>query len=74
MPKSEILAIGDGVHTDIAGAAGAGIASVFIASGLHAPANSGGEAGGDALDAAHLDALFAHTNPRPIAAMRALVW
>jgi HAD superfamily hydrolase (TIGR01459 family) len=74
VPKSEILAIGDGVHTDIAGAAGAGIASVFIASGLHAPANSGGEAGGDALDAAHLDALFAHTNPRPIAAMRALVW
>jgi len=73
VPKSEILAIGDGVHTDIAGAAGAGIASLFIASGLHAPANSGGEAGGS-LDAPHLDALFAHTNPRPIAAMRALVW
>jgi HAD superfamily hydrolase (TIGR01459 family) len=74
VPKGEILAIGDGVHTDIAGAAGAGIASLFIASGLHAPANSGGEAGGDALDAPHLDALFAHANPRPIAAMRALVW
>ncbi|MGE3529495.1 MAG: TIGR01459 family HAD-type hydrolase [Methyloceanibacter sp.] len=74
VPKDEILAVGDGVHTDIAGAAGAGIASVFIASGLHLPANSGGEAGGDVLDAAHLDALFAHTNPRPVAAMRALVW
>jgi ribonucleotide monophosphatase NagD (HAD superfamily) len=70
--KGEILAVGDGVHTDIAGAAGAGIASVFIASGLHAPANSGGEAGGDALDAAHLDALFAHrpARSRPCA----LVW
>jgi hypothetical protein len=32
---------------------------------LHAPASSGGEAGGDALDAAHLDALFAHTNSAP---------
>jgi HAD superfamily hydrolase (TIGR01459 family) len=74
VPKGEILAIGDGVHTDIAGAAGAGIASLFIASGLHAPANSGGEAGDDALDASHLDQLFAHANPRPIAAMRALVW
>ena len=74
VPKGEILAIGDGVHTDIAGAAGAGIASLFIASGLHAPANSGGEAGADALDAPHLDTLFAQANPRPIAAMRALVW
>jgi ribonucleotide monophosphatase NagD (HAD superfamily) len=74
VPKGEILAIGDGVHTDIAGAAGAGIASLFIASGLHTPANSGGGAGGDALDAPHLDQLFAHVNPRPIAAMRALVW
>jgi HAD superfamily hydrolase (TIGR01459 family) len=73
VPKGEILAIGDGVHTDIEGAAGAGIASLFIASGLHAPANSGGEAGGDALDGPHLDALFAYANPRPVAAMRALV-
>ena len=70
MPKGEILAVGDGVHTDIAGAAGADIASLFIASGLHAPANSGG----DALDAPHLDALFTHANRRPVAAMRALVW
>jgi HAD superfamily hydrolase (TIGR01459 family) len=74
VPKSEALAIGDGVHTDIAGAANFGIDSVFIASGVHVPANSGREAGGDALDAEHLDALFAHTKPRPIAAMRALVW
>jgi HAD superfamily hydrolase (TIGR01459 family) len=74
VPKGEILAIGDGVHTDIAGASAAGIASLYIASGLHAPAKGGGEAGGHALDAPHLDALFALANPRPIAAMRALVW
>src|SRR5215813_10592269 len=74
VPKSEILAIGDGVHTDIAGAADAGIASLFIASGLHVPGNSGGEAGASGLDAAHLDRLFAQLHPRPIAAMRALAW
>ena len=43
VPPSQVLAIGDGVHTDIAGAAGLGIDSVFIASGLHVPSNSGGE-------------------------------
>ncbi len=70
VPKSEVLAIGDGLRTDVAGASDAGIDSVFIASGLHVPASSGGET----LDAAHLDELFAHAKPRPVAAMRALVW
>jgi HAD superfamily hydrolase (TIGR01459 family) len=31
------LAIGDGLHTDIAGAAGAGIASALLVAGVHAP-------------------------------------
>jgi HAD superfamily hydrolase (TIGR01459 family) len=72
--KDEVLAIGDGVHTDIAGAAGFGIDSVFVASGLHVPANSGGEAGDEALDRVHLAELFAHAKRRPLAAMRALDW
>jgi HAD superfamily hydrolase (TIGR01459 family) len=71
--RSEVLAIGDGVNTDIAGAAGVGIGSVFVASGLHMPANSGGDAGGDALDPRHLAELFAQAG-RPLAAMPALVW
>lgn len=71
--RSEVLAIGDGVNTDIAGAAGVGIASVFVASGLHVPANSGGDAGADALDPSHLAELFAQAG-RPLAAMQALVW
>jgi HAD superfamily hydrolase (TIGR01459 family) len=74
VPKDHILAIGDGIHTDIAGATEAGIASLFIASGLHVPGNSGGEAQASGLDAPHLDRLFAQLNPRPIAAMRALAW
>ena len=70
VPKSEVLAIGDGVHTDIAGAAGVGIDSVFIASGLHMPATGGGEG----LDPQALEQLFTGAEPRPIGAMRALLW
>ena len=74
VPRSEVLAIGDGVNTDIAGAASLGIDSVFVASGLHVPSNSGGEAGAEALDGRHLAELFAAAKGRPLGAMRALVW
>ena len=71
VPQNQILVIGDGVHTDIAGAANLGIDSVFVASGLHAP---GGEAGRGALGASQLEALFAPHKTRPLGAMRALAW
>ena len=74
VPKSEVLAIGDGVHTDIAGASGVGIHSVFIASGLHLPATRGREAGGQGLEPQALEQLFAGMEPRPVGAMRALFW
>ena len=67
--KGQVLAIGDGLNTDIAGAGGFGIDAVFVASGLHAP----GE-GSEALDAPHLAALFGEESGRPIAATRALKW
>ncbi len=35
LSRSEILAIGDGIHTDMAGAADFGLDAVFVASGLH---------------------------------------
>ena len=72
--KDEVLAVGDGVNTDIAGAAGLGIDAVFVASGLHVPANGGGEGGAGALDRAHLAELFASAEQRPLGAMRALKW
>jgi len=65
----QVLAIGDGVHTDIAGAANFGIDAVFVASGLHAPG-----AGGEALDAPHVAELFAQASRRPLAATLALNW
>jgi HAD superfamily hydrolase (TIGR01459 family) len=74
VPRDQVLAIGDGVNTDIAGAGGVGIDAVFVASGLHVPSNSGGEGGAEALDARHLAELFAHAKARPLGAMRALRW
>ena len=67
--KDAVLAIGDGINTDIAGAAAAGIDSVFVASGLHVP--GGGE---KELDRDHLAELFAHAKRRPLGAIRALAW
>jgi len=66
---SQVLGIGDGVKTDIAGARGFGLDAIFVASRLHAP----GE-GDESLDATHLAALFGDEKRRPIAAMRALDW
>ncbi|MEQ1669270.1 MAG: TIGR01459 family HAD-type hydrolase [Hyphomicrobium sp.] len=64
--KARVLAIGDGVATDIRGASLAGIRSVFVASGVHV-------ARGEALqDAA--DKLFATEAVKPIALMTALAW
>lgn len=65
VPRDRILAIGDGIATDIAGAAAAGIDSLFVASGIHAA---------DGLTAATLAELFPDPAIRPIAAMPALAW
>lgn len=65
VPHEKILAIGDGIDTDLKGAHAAGLASVFIASGVHAP---------HGLDAGVLDELFAHRPFAPIAALPALAW
>ncbi len=64
VPREAVLAIGDGLRTDIAGAANAGIRSVFIASGVHVE--------GGRLDADVLGRLFADGRAVPIAAMQAL--
>ena len=61
--RERILAIGDGIDTDLLGAHRAGLRSVYIASAVHLP-------GG--LDARTLDELFASRPFRPIAALPAL--
>lgn len=67
VPKARTLAIGDGIRTDIKGAAAAGVRSVFVASGIHVAADK-------AFDSAALDALFPPGPPRPVAAMTGLAW
>ena len=63
LARERILAIGDGIDTDLLGAHRAGLRSLFIASAVHLP-------GG--LDAQTLDELFASRPFRPIAALPAL--
>jgi len=63
LARERILAIGDGIDTDLLGAHRAGLRSLFIASAVHLP-------GG--LDAQTLDELFASRPFRPIATLPAL--
>ncbi len=63
--KDRILAIGDGMRTDMAGAANFGVRSLFIASALHAKGP---------LEPSALVELFDASAGRPIGAMDALVW
>lgn len=65
--REHMLAIGDGVKTDIAGAAAAGIASVYIASAVDIDH-------GAALDAALLQTLLPDADGRPAAVMTGLRW
>lgn len=63
--KDRILCIGDGIRTDIKGAAAAGLDSIFIASGVHVASG---------LTSDIVAELFPTPDIRPIAAMPALEW
>jgi HAD superfamily hydrolase (TIGR01459 family) len=65
--RNEILAIGDGIRTDMAGASDYGLDAVFVASGLHVGP------GGEGLDDLRLAELF-EGRKAPRAAMPALAW
>lgn len=69
-PNSAILAIGDGVRTDIAGAVAQGLDSLFVASGLHVRDMDAS----DTLDRSAIAALFADARKKPLAAMKRLRW
>jgi HAD superfamily hydrolase (TIGR01459 family) len=65
--RSRVLAIGDALRTDLAGAAAMGLDALFVIDGIHADALCGSGAPPDALQR-----LLAPPAPRPIAAIRAL--
>ena len=65
-----VLAIGDSVRTDLKGAAGFGIDSLFVTAGIHAEELGGRET----PDAAMLNGIFAAAGVAPRAVMRRLIW
>src|SRR5438034_4248270 len=68
--RRRILAIGDSLRTDIAGAEGAGIASLLIAGGVHAA-----EFGADgALDLDRIAAAIEKSGTHPIGVAARFVW
>jgi HAD superfamily hydrolase (TIGR01459 family) len=67
-PPARPLAIGDGLRTDIAGAAGLGIETLFVAAGIHRDETLAGEA----VDPAALARLLAREGYRPAATLATL--
>ena len=67
---SRVLAIGDSVRTDLAGAAAFGLDCVFVTSGLHAEQYGSREA----PDVAALNAMFDAAGVAPKAIIRGLLW
>ena len=69
--RERVVAIGDAIRTDVAGAAGFGIDSLLLARGIH-----GAELGlpEGPLEAARLAAFLAKQPVRPTYAMDVLVW
>lgn len=68
-PRHRIIAIGDGIRTDIAGAAAQQIDSVFVASAVHVASARETE-----LTSATIADLFAGNHARPVAALSRLSW
>ncbi len=66
LERPQVLAVGDALRTDIAGATAAGLASCWVLGGLH----------GDHLgeDPAEIEAEAARAGLAPVAAIRHFVW
>ena len=65
VPAGRVLAVGDSLHTDIAGASGYGLDSVWVLDGIHA---------GEATDECTALRLASERVIRPTAMMRRLAW
>jgi HAD superfamily hydrolase (TIGR01459 family) len=70
--RNRVVAIGDSLRTDVAGAEAAGIDAVLVTGGIHAEELGG--AGGDRPDPAKLAAVLAASGHRPVAAIARLRW
>jgi HAD superfamily hydrolase (TIGR01459 family) len=70
--RSRILAVGDSLRTDIAGAAAAGLDSLFIAGGIHA--EEFGIVAGGAPDRNRIAAALNANSQRPVAVTTGFCW
>jgi HAD superfamily hydrolase (TIGR01459 family) len=72
LARSRILAIGDSLRTDIAGAVAVGIDSLLVTGGIHADELAG--AGGPHPDAARLATICDRSSRWPTYAISGLIW
>lgn len=71
LPVERVLAVGDALHTDIAGAAGVDIASCWVLSGIHGETLAIGEGRYDTCKA---EAVAAEAGVAPIATVPSFAW
>ena len=70
--RSRVLAIGDGLRTDVAGAAGQGLDCLFVTTGIHREETLSPDTG--QIDPAGLRDLLAGAGQHPAAAITHLAW
>jgi HAD superfamily hydrolase (TIGR01459 family) len=70
--RSRVLAVGDSLRTDIAGAAGAGIDSLLIAGGIHA--EEFGKAGEPTPDLGRIQGALSESGYNPVGVAWGLCW
>jgi len=69
--RGRVLAIGDGIHTDIKGGMNNGLDTLFVTSGIHRPQLQGA---GGVIDWAQLQKLCEASGVEPGAVLSELVW
>jgi HAD superfamily hydrolase (TIGR01459 family) len=70
--RRRVLAVGDSFHTDIQGAANAGLDSLFVSAGIHAAEL--GVRPGESPKGERVTALAGRHNLSPVAAIGGLIW
>jgi len=70
--RRRVLAVGDSLRTDIAGARGAGLDAVWVVGGIHG--EELGLAPGEAPDPARIEAALAASGQSPLAAIAGFFW
>jgi HAD superfamily hydrolase (TIGR01459 family) len=71
LPPERILAVGDSLHTDIAGAAGVDLAACWVLSGIHGAALADGTGG---FDLAAAEAAAQAAGVAPVATLPRFAW